>query len=536
MTPTRSSRRRGNIEQRGDGYRVRVYAGTDPITKKQMYLRESIPPGPHARRDADRAVTRLQGQVDDNRAPRTSATVNQLLDRYFEVGCTNIAPRTRREYISKAAKHIRPYLGARPIGKVDVYALESLYTDLRRCRDHCHGRGTVDHRTTRPHECDEHGVAGPCRPADPNCRACQRMCGPHRCKPYKDSGIRVVHFILSAAFGAAVRWGWIGTSPVTEAKKPPVPASDPRPPTTAEAAGLVNEAWRTDADWGVFVWTAMTLGARRGELCALRWQDVDLESQVVGIRRAISRDGEGHWYEKDTKTHQHRRIVLDQETTVLLAAHRARCEAKAEALDQKLAKSAYVFSLAPDQSTFLIPDTVTQRYDRMARRLGIETTLHKLRHYSATELLNGGMDVRAVAGRLGHGSGGAMTLRADAAWLAEADQRAAPLLAGRMPALPADVSLGDGRTRAQQYVDNPPEESSPPGPYAEIARDLRGAIACGAYAEGDRLPTIKDLAKRYGVAPSTAQRAIALLKDSGYVDVSRGQPATARRRSLTRPE
>ena len=51
----------------------------------------------------------------------------------------------------------------------------------------------------------------------------------------------------------------------------------------------------------------------------------------------------------------------------------------------------------------------TQRYRRMADRLGINTTLKNLRHYTATELISGGVDVRTVAGRLGHGGGGATT-------------------------------------------------------------------------------------------------------------------------------
>jgi integrase len=41
-----------------------------------------------------------------------------------------------------------------------------------------------------------------------------------------------------------------------------------------------------------------------------------------------------------------------------------------------------------------VPDSVTQRFDRMAERLGIATTLHKLRHYNATELLSAGVDLR----------------------------------------------------------------------------------------------------------------------------------------------
>ncbi|MGW0231504.1 hypothetical protein ACWDWO_24625 [Actinopolymorpha singaporensis] len=51
----------------------------------------------------------------------------------------------------------------------------------------------------------------------------------------------------------------------------------------------------------------------------------------------------------------------------------------------------------------------------MAASLGIRTTLHKLHHYSATELIAAGVDVRTIAGRLGHGGGGATTLRVYAA-------------------------------------------------------------------------------------------------------------------------
>jgi integrase len=57
------------------------------------------------------------------------------------------------------------------------------------------------------------------------------------------------------------------------------PTPNPRPPTAAEAARIVNEAWR-DPDWGTLVWVAMTTGARRGELCALRWSHVDLDPTV----------------------------------------------------------------------------------------------------------------------------------------------------------------------------------------------------------------------------------------------------------------
>jgi integrase len=57
---------------------------------------------------------------------------------------------------------------------------------------------------------------------------------------------------------------------------------------------------------------------------------------------------------------------------------------------------------APDGSTYLTPGALTQRYNRLVERLGIDTNLHKLRHYTATELLAADVDVRTVAGRRGH--------------------------------------------------------------------------------------------------------------------------------------
>ena len=79
------------------------------------------------------------------------------------------------------------------------------------------------------------------------------------------------------------------------------------------------------------------------------------------------------------------------------------------------------------------PDTLTQRYGRLAKRLGFDTHLHSLRHYSATELIAAGVDVRTVAGRLGHSGGGSTTLRTYSAFVLEADQRAAAALARRRP-------------------------------------------------------------------------------------------------------
>lgn len=69
----------------------------------------------------------------------------------------------------------------------------------------------------------------------------------------------------------------------------------------------------------------------------------------------------------------------------------------------------------------------------------------------ASWLISAGVDVRTVAGRLGHGGGGATTLKVYSAWRSEVDQRAASTLGVRMPALPAGVDLNPGFRSSWAY-------------------------------------------------------------------------------------
>lgn len=125
-------------------------------------------------------------------------------------------------------------------------------------------------------------------------------------------------------------------------------------------------------------------------------------------------------------------MSIDEPTAELLRAYRSQCMGQLALLGTELQGEHWLFSAQPDFCKPRDPGAITRRYNRLAARLGIDTQLKQLRHYSATELLIAGVDLRTVAGRLGHGDG-TTTLRHYAAWVSSADEEAARTIGSRLP-------------------------------------------------------------------------------------------------------
>jgi integrase len=131
-----------------------------------------------------------------------------------------------------------------------------------------------------------------------------------------------------------------------------------------------------------------------------------------------------------TKTHRRRRIAVGAGALELLRAHRVRQAKHALACGATLAPDAYVFSHHADGSTPIRPDGVSHRFSKLRDRLGVRCRLHDLRHFVVTQLLSKGVDVRTVAGRVGHEDGGRMTLGTYGHFQEAQDRAAAELLEG----------------------------------------------------------------------------------------------------------
>lgn len=499
-------RPRGSIDTLPSGsLRVRVYAGVDILTKRELYLSKIIPAGPNAGHEAEDVRDKFIRQVVENRQPKTNASLSHLIDKHIDTA--DLEPKGRATYRGYARKHIKPLLGSLTISAPTAEHFDSFYAELRRCRDHCQaGRPTVKHYTQREHKCTA-------------------RCKPHVCKPLSKGTIRKIHFIISGAYARAIRWEWISTNPVAKADKPAQPAPAPQPPSAEEAAAIVNEAWRWG--FGAYVWLAMTTGARRGEMCALRWRNLRVRHARAGghdciaaacewtldIRRAIGQDGKNQW-ESDTKTHQIRMIALDVQTVAILTELHDRAERVARLLGIELTDDAFIFASSPDGLTPLAPESVSKKFARTVKRLRIDTALKSLRHYSATELIAAGVDIRTVAGRLGHSGGGTTTLKVYAAFVAARDQHASTVLMNRMPT-PPPAPL-DPNDRA--LVD-------PQTPFETVAAEVFCAVLDGTYPVGSQLPSVKEIALAHGVSVGTAHRAMTLLKDKNVVAATSGKRA-----------
>lgn len=378
---------KGSMRQRGSSWELRVYLGADPVSGKQRYATKTVCAG---KREAQRLLNEMVVEAERGLSARTTATVGELLDRWLELARVDFSPKTTREVSGYIERNLRPALGDVRLTKLTARSLDRYYQQLREG-------------------------------------------GGRNGRPLAPGTIRRIHGIVRRALAQGVKWGWLGVNPAASASPPRVPAPEINPPTPDELVRLQAAITAEDPELGVFVRLSAMTGARRSEMLALRWLDIDLALAVATISRGIVMGPDG-LVEKDTKTHQSRRVALDGSTVDALAEHRVVADDRASICGTQLVDDAFVFSADVEGREPWYPDSVSRRFRDSCRKVGLEgVRLHDLRHYVATRLLTAGVDVRTVAGRLGHRNA-ATTLNVYSHFVPESDQRAAEIL-GRLSGL-----------------------------------------------------------------------------------------------------
>lgn len=395
---------RGHLEERGrDRWRAKVYLGTGPNGSKR-YLTRTIR-GP--KRHAENVLAQLIVEAGAGAHDVTDGTVGELALRWIEASGPGLSPTTLRGYELLLRKAILPRIGDTKLRALRPQTLDRLYAELLQ-----HG-----------------GKDG---------------------KPLSPRSVHHVHALVRRILNQGVRWGWMPSNPALRATAPRVPRREMATPEPGELRRLIIEAERVDEDLATFVRLAAVTGARRGELCGLRWDDIDLVNGSLSIARSVIGMRNDSLMIKDTKTHAGRRIALDPETIHALARQHKRHVERALAAGIDLAEGAYIFTTTIDGSRPRRPDGMSLAFIRLRRRAGVkELPLHSLRHFAATRMLAAGVPVRTVSGRLGHANA-ATTLNVYSHWVAAADQDAASTLGALLSTeLASEMAVPDDQATHQ---------------------------------------------------------------------------------------
>ena len=223
------------------------------------------------------------------------------------------------------------------------------------------------------------------------------------------SGVRAWHALFSGALSAGVRWAELDRNVarigqlVPAAPKPTGEAPDPE-----QVRRYLNAVEAESPTLGALLRLAALTGCRRGELCGLRWSDLDVERATLTVRpngNLTSRKGI-RAAEGPTKNKQGRPVPLSVEALAELVGHRARVEMLCSLAGVDLDPHGFIFTLEAycDGSLPLRPDYVTRRSGEIADAAKLPRKVchpHGLRHYFATRAIANGGDVVAVAAVLG---------------------------------------------------------------------------------------------------------------------------------------
>jgi integrase len=329
------------------------------------------------RRAAGRELAKLITEVEQGRFDHTKATVGDLLDKWMIQLEPTRRPSTLLGYRRKIDHDIKPALKDTALAKLRPEQLDRFYAEQL-----ARGLSTTT--------------------------------------------VRQLHAIISAACHQAVKWGWIVANPAERASPPSAKRPPLKVPTVEEVDALYRAAREADHVLGTAVALAALTGARRGELCALRWSDVDLALGRVKIERAIS-VADRVTHEGPTKSHARRDVALDDVGVAALTDRWVEMVSLSERAHSPLVADPFVLSYQAHGGTPVSPDTISHKFADVASLVGVDCHLHSLRHFSVTTLIAAGVDIRTVAERHGHAQA-TMTMNVYAHALPERDRVAAGIL------------------------------------------------------------------------------------------------------------
>jgi integrase len=311
-----------------------------------------------------------------------SVTVGEYVASWLVmVAAHRLRASTLEGYRTYTERFIVPYLGDRPLAALspkDIrYWLDRLALECQCCRQ---------------------GFDAKRAPAKQRCCALGACCR----KVPASATVAYTHGILKTALADAVREEQLTRNVAKLAPAPPIRSAPINPWTAGEAQVFLAHA-RDRERLAVTFELALRTGLRAGELCALSWNDIDLDKNVLTVRHSLRRhvDGAGLTLTEPKTRAGRRRIPLPPGCADLLRGHRAhQLECKAELGERWTDSGLVVTSLI---GTPMDPRNLSRYFQDAVRRSGVrKIRFHDMRHTCATLLLESGADLTVIKDLLGH--------------------------------------------------------------------------------------------------------------------------------------
>jgi integrase len=221
------------------------------------------------------------------------------------------------------------------------------------------------------------------------------------CRELSNKTVHNIHGVLNEGLKQAVRKSYLNNNPC-ERVDPPSPKTKPMRTLTQQEVEALLKAGEGSYYYPI-IYTAVSSGLRQGELLALRWQDLDLDSSTISVNRSLYK-AKGVCLFKDPKTAQGFRFVgMTSKLELFLRDYQMEQQELALKTGRNVLQGDLVFPSINGEP--MHRGVVYQNFKRIATVAGIRNIrFHDLRHTFASLMLRSGADPKVISEALGHTS------------------------------------------------------------------------------------------------------------------------------------
>lgn len=343
---------RGHIRKRGSTYSIVVDIGRDENGKrKQKWIS-----GFKTKKEAEKALAEIIAKIEKNEFIEPSKiTLQQFINEWLKIyGEPKWAPKTLVSNKSLIDNYIIPNLGHIELQKLKPVEIQKFYNSLKE-------------------------------------------------KQLSNTTINYVHRLLNQILKFAVKWQYIAKNPCELVE---APKKDKKEFVTWNFEH-VKKAKKIFKDTPIYIHVMIALytGLRLGEICGLRWEDIDFKNQTITVRRTAQRI-DGRFIFKEPKTETSKGIISIPDFLVQILKQEKNKQLQNKLIfGEKYVTEYEGFISIWEDGRFKEPDYVTKKFRKILKKQSDIPVIrfHDLRHTHATLMLRSGVDLKIISKRLRHG-------------------------------------------------------------------------------------------------------------------------------------